>query len=216
MAIELVGNALCLDFTNTVNARPVPTRDYLAAVEPTRRWADAVGLPITEPAEQLAAGLPEAREVRETIYRSVQPLADGGEPPRPDLDQLARWYTEAIGSARLLRTGAGFGFDWPGVRTLRGLLWRVVASAVALLTTGPLDRLGQCPSCGWLFLDTSRNRQRRWCSMATCGSREKARRYYHAGRSSAAGAPPDGGVRRQDPGLGDRTAGEHRLAVPPR
>jgi predicted RNA-binding Zn ribbon-like protein len=47
-----------------------------------------------------------------------------------------------------------------------------------LLTQGQLDRLGECPSCGWLFLDTSKNRRRRWCSMATCGSRDKARRYY--------------------------------------
>ncbi|MGH7701051.1 MAG: CGNR zinc finger domain-containing protein [Gemmatimonadales bacterium] len=35
-----------------------------------------------------------------------------------------------------------------------------------------------CPSCGWFFLDASKNRSRRWCSMATCGSSAKARRYY--------------------------------------
>ena len=39
-------------------------------------------------------------------------------------------------------------------------------------------RCGECPSCRWLFLDTSRNGRRRWCSMATCGSRIKARRHY--------------------------------------
>ncbi|WP_344746998.1 CGNR zinc finger domain-containing protein [Streptosporangium vulgare] len=37
-----------------------------------------------------------------------------------------------------------------------------------------------CPSCYWLFLDTSKNGRRRWCSMTTCGSRDKARRYYAA------------------------------------
>ncbi|WP_214108135.1 CGNR zinc finger domain-containing protein [Acrocarpospora catenulata] len=34
-----------------------------------------------------------------------------------------------------------------------------------------------------MFLDVSKNRRRRWCSMTTCGSRDKSRRYY-AGRSS--------------------------------
>ncbi|MFD0480100.1 CGNR zinc finger domain-containing protein [Nonomuraea thailandensis] len=39
---------------------------------------------------------------------------------------------------------------------------------------------GECPSCGWLFLDTTRNGSRRWCSMAMCGSQVKSRRYYAA------------------------------------
>jgi predicted RNA-binding Zn ribbon-like protein len=54
----------------------------------------------------------------------------------------------------------------------------VAVSAFDLLTRGPLDRVGECPGCGWLFLDTSRNARRTWCSMETCGSRFKARRYY--------------------------------------
>lgn len=36
-----------------------------------------------------------------------------------------------------------------------------------------------CPadSCGWAFYDHARNRSRRWCSMAVCGNRTKARSY---------------------------------------
>ncbi|TIU06903.1 MAG: CGNR zinc finger domain-containing protein, partial [Mesorhizobium sp.] len=34
-----------------------------------------------------------------------------------------------------------------------------------------------CPRCGWLFLDTSRGGKRRWCSMRTCGNREKVSRH---------------------------------------
>ena len=41
-----------------------------------------------------------------------------------------------------------------------------------------LRRVSHCPGrgCGWLFLNTSG--RRRWCSMSTCGSREKMRRLY--------------------------------------
>ena len=31
--------------------------------------------------------------------------------------------------------------------------------------------------CGGLFLDTSRTHRRRWCTMASCGNRDKVRRY---------------------------------------
>ena len=57
----------------------------------------------------------------------------------------------------------------------------ILQSAVDLLVSkNDLERVKQCEgdSCGWLFFDTSRNRSRRWCSMADCGNRAKARRFY--------------------------------------
>jgi predicted RNA-binding Zn ribbon-like protein len=38
--------------------------------------------------------------------------------------------------------------------------------------------------CGWLFLDESRGKRRRWCDMKDCGNREKARRYYRQQQKS--------------------------------
>lgn len=45
-----------------------------------------------------------------------------------------------------------------------------------LLTASPEPVVGRCPGrqCGWLFLNRG---NRRWCIMATCGNREKARRH---------------------------------------
>jgi predicted RNA-binding Zn ribbon-like protein len=37
--------------------------------------------------------------------------------------------------------------------------------------------------CGWLFLDTSRNHLRRWCTMDECGNRAKMRRRYERVRN---------------------------------
>lgn len=74
--VELVGNALCLDFANTVNARPAATRDWLATPEETLTWAHAVGLPIENPAE-LTRTLPEARELREAVFRVFKALTQG-------------------------------------------------------------------------------------------------------------------------------------------
>jgi predicted RNA-binding Zn ribbon-like protein len=55
----------------------------------------------------------------------------------------------------------------------------IAESAAQLLTSDRLGYVKQCPSdtCGWLFLDTSRNHSRHWCSMATCGTPAKVRRF---------------------------------------
>ena len=61
------------------------------------------------------------------------------------------------------------------------LLWLVAKSAVELLTSSDLHQVKECPGnkgCGWLFLDTSKNGSRQWCSMEGCGSRAKRRRQY--------------------------------------
>jgi predicted RNA-binding Zn ribbon-like protein len=63
-----------------------------------------------------------------------------------------------------------------GVRAALGSLISIIAAA---MTDGTWQRLKVCPAddCRWAFYDTSRNRSGRWCVMAVCGNREKARRY---------------------------------------
>lgn len=54
----------------------------------------------------------------------------------------------------------------------------VVAGAyLAVRARGEWPRLKVCasPDCRWAFLDTTRNRSRRWCDMAGCGNRAKNR-----------------------------------------
>ena len=81
-------------------------------------------------------------------------------------------------------------------------IWAIVRSAADLLTSAELLRsVRQCGAddCQWLFLDTSKNRSRQWCSMTSCGNREKARRHYERvrtqRRSSETEAIPSGGRR---------------------
>ena len=90
----------------------------------------------------------------------------------------------AVERARLERGRDGvFRLAWDGDHLERPL-WPLAVAALDLLRDGPLDRLKACEDCPWLFLDTSRNRSRRWCSMDDCGSRSKMRR-YRARRATA-------------------------------
>jgi predicted RNA-binding Zn ribbon-like protein len=64
-----------------------------------------------------------------------------------------------------------------------------VTSAVELLRSSPTGRLKECPGdrCGWLFLDTSKRGNRRWCSMSECGqeAKDEQRRALRRARSGA-------------------------------
>jgi hypothetical protein len=62
---------------------------------------------------------------------------------------------------------------------------RLVAVVVDAQATGVWDRVKACQHCGWIFIDSSRNRSGRWCSMSACGGREKARAYRSRRRDPA-------------------------------
>lgn len=175
---DLVGNALCLDFVNTVNKRPDASRDRLDTIDGMRQWASTAGLPTTDDDRRAASTLAAARELREAIFRVFLAVLAGALPDAADLAVITTTYAEAVAAAQLRPDGAGFSLDWPAPGTAAQIRWPVADSAMRLLCHAPLDRIGQCPSCGWLFLDTSRNGRRRWCSMSACGARVKAARHY--------------------------------------
>jgi predicted RNA-binding Zn ribbon-like protein len=85
----------------------------------------------------------------------------------------------ALAHARLTPHTHGFAWSWDHRSDeLTTPLWLVTQSAVDLLMTGEPHRVRECPPCGWLYYDTSKNATRRWCSMEGCGSKVKARRQY--------------------------------------
>ena len=64
--------------------------------------------------------------------------------------------------------------------SVRSPVDRLAVEAVGLMIAIPPSRVKECgdSACGWLFLDSSRRQNRRWCSAADCGNRDRARRHY--------------------------------------
>lgn len=60
-----------------------------------------------------------------------------------------------------------------------GAIGRLVTTLYAAMQTEDWERLKLCSSdtCRWAFYDRSRNHSSRWCTMASCGNRAKARRF---------------------------------------
>jgi predicted RNA-binding Zn ribbon-like protein len=90
--------------------------------------------------------------------------------------ELHRFVITAVRASRYTRDNAGT-LRLDGGTGVRMPLHRFALSLNALLEQQPRTAIRACADerCGWLFLDPSG--RRRWCEMAVCGNRAKARRY---------------------------------------
>lgn len=192
---RLLGGALCLDFVNTVEWRGVPEHaDRLTDYGELLIWAEAAGtigrkervrlaaLARQRP-EPAAAALAEAVALRETLAD----LLEADTPRSALLERLNAWLARAPERRRLSASGDAIAWSHSGDgEAFLAPLWPVVWSAADLLVSGQSARVRACADrrCAWLFLDSSRSRHRRWCSMEGCGNRAKARRHYKRRRAA--------------------------------
>jgi predicted RNA-binding Zn ribbon-like protein len=146
----------------------------MAAVQALGRWSH-------DHPRMAAKLLAEALALREVIYRIFSALPRGDPVSDQDLAALNAALADAPARARLARTGTGYAWRIEPARiTAPAVLAPVVWSAGDLLVGDRLGRVRLCANgeCLWLFLDESKAGTRRWCNMASCGNRAKARRHY--------------------------------------
>ena len=63
-------------------------------------------------------------------------------------------------------------------------IWLVLKSLYDLLTEDDMARIKECPSCGWVFVDETKNGKRRWCNPLNCGTKDKMDRYTKKNKES--------------------------------
>jgi predicted RNA-binding Zn ribbon-like protein len=163
--LNVIGGRVCLDFVNTVDTHDTYVDEKLKAYPDLVWWALRIDL------------LDEFAAARAGEH------AEGA-----DVGVLNGALSRTLGHLRVEQGDDGFGWGWEEGVDLERVLWPVVRDAAELLVGGELRRVGRCcgDSCDWLYLDTSRNRSRRWCDMQSCGNRAKARRHYHRARGGSA------------------------------
>ncbi|MGH6874935.1 MAG: CGNR zinc finger domain-containing protein [Aestuariivirgaceae bacterium] len=177
-----------LDFANTVVYRNRPARrdDRLTTLADLEKWRRSA-----------MAGLGPSRgslkhvlKVRETIDRFFRQTADGPPMPAADFRRLIGLYARHGPAEALEKTSMGIKLrraSHPAGRP--SLLAGILQSAVELAFSPELDRVKTCPACGWLFIDRTRNRSKRWCITALCGNRSKMHRHYRRRRSRTSKSP---------------------------
>jgi predicted RNA-binding Zn ribbon-like protein len=199
--LSLLGGRLCLDFTNTLDPRMgKEPRDLLVDYAALVQWSQRVGVFTEDETHSLLSKAllhakettmiwQRAIELREMLYRVFSTVATGSDPQADDLEALKEAYIDTMTHTQIRATPAGFTWNWvKSEEALDRMLWPVVRSAVDLLTSDDVKRVKQCPGlgdCGWLFLDSSKNGSRHWCSMEGCGSRAKMRQHYARKRGSS-------------------------------
>lgn len=190
---QFVGGDLSMDFTNTVGGkRGLRTREYLKTYGDFLSWslqARIVDEAQAAALSRLAADQPEAArlvleravELREAIYRISASIVEGRTLAAGDLARLNFELSAALGRLQVRAGETGFDWRWADDEPSLAHPLGPVARAAAEMLTNPeaLAHLCRCEgdTCGWLFIDSSKNHSRRWCDMRDCGNRAKMRRH---------------------------------------
>jgi predicted RNA-binding Zn ribbon-like protein len=168
-------------FVNTVDLQDGP--EDLSDPNTLKAWLVAKGLlDGAQPVD--ASDLKHAIALREAI-RSVIGANSGSKVYPVDIATL----NEAAAASGLRMR---FGVDGkpklePEATGVVAAMGRIVAAMYAAMEGEDWWRLKLCSSqaCRWAFYDRSKNHSSRWCAMASCGNREKARRFRSHSKTHA-------------------------------
>lgn len=187
---ESVGGHPLLDFVNTCGgAGKERDVERMTDWHTALKWAHRHGVLTSTERRALddercdpAASLEALRDFRETTHAVLSAVANRKPVPSTAHARLRAYIAEAIQQADLqIVDGAPAQWHAALQRSESELLRdRLALAAYNLLSQASLASLRECGACTWLFLDLSRSKSRRWCSMATCGNRAKAQRHYRA------------------------------------
>ncbi len=160
-----------IDFVNTNDVQE--SRDRLRDPEQTRSWLVAEGFEVGKLGHDDWAAIIGFRE-------GVRAAAAANNGYALDADAVAalRGAIDRLGFT--VRATAEVGLEVASASPAGRALAPLVGALMAAQADGSWARVKACArdSCRWLFYDTTRNHSRTWCTSTTCGSREKAKRYY--------------------------------------
>lgn len=190
--MSLDGGWLCLDFINTVHDRTVENPfDYISDYGKFLEWSVKVEALSASEKKMIESKAGENEKESDRVHNSVikardilydyfHAIAQNKTPTDGSQARFNSLLRQVMNQIELkVQDDLEVRQQWADTSDPSYPLYSVIKSAYDLLTMGKLDRVKECGACGWLFLDQSKNRSRKWCSMENCGSNVKAKRYYH-------------------------------------
>jgi predicted RNA-binding Zn ribbon-like protein len=175
------------DFLNTLELEDGALVERLTGLDVAAEWLASHGVirnrtllhtSTASPADR-AAALGRLVATRTALRDVAHSVAHEEAPERAAIDEVnralrSRERIELVASKDGVRLGHSHVGD-----PVDDVLARIAEPIVREIGAGHDDRIRICASdtCRWLFYDESRSGRRRWCDMATCGNRAKARRH---------------------------------------
>lgn len=173
-----------LDFANTVYRRtPELGADLLGGADDLAGWFTHASL-LPSGTRVPEAALQEARELRTLCWAVFDAQRDGRRLPSAAVAGLLAAAQRGVDDAAVHPDGSA------AAGTVAGVLTVLALRAIALVLRPNARPVRACDRCGWFFVDSSRGRRRRWCSMQTCGNQAKAARFRSAHQESSGGRGP--------------------------
>jgi predicted RNA-binding Zn ribbon-like protein len=182
-----VGDHLALDLLNTVVRLDGKLIDSLQSDSDVLRWISNAGWPVQG---DLTNSKPDtllhsARTLREAIRKLIETRKVG---KRADLAHFNAFLAESQSHLKLSPGKGGIlnlEREWKQ-RTPEEILAPVAEAAAELLATGDFNLVRHCEDaeCVLWFYDRTRSHHRRWCSMATCGNRNKVAAFRNRHRAT--------------------------------
>jgi predicted RNA-binding Zn ribbon-like protein len=180
---QFIAGHVALDFVNTVANRGNPeiARDCFESGADFKEWVRLEG---KLPEVRSAVGVQDLRRIRmlrETLHSIFQEIARGGRVTGQSLSRMNEAILKCRRMKLLVSDREGIRWGWaPDASPLDVALCKIVMDAAELVASDLRGSIKECAGagCGWLFLDRSQAHKRKWCSMADCGNREKARQHY--------------------------------------
>ena len=175
------------DFLNTLELEDGALVERLTSLDTAATWlADAQvvsdGTAITglaRTASDREAVLHRLVTTRTALRDVAHAVAHERPPERAAIDEVnralrSRERVELVAANDGVRLGHSHVGD-----AVDDVLARIAEPIVREIGSGHDDRVRICANdtCRWIFYDESRSGRRRWCDMATCGNRAKARRH---------------------------------------
>jgi predicted RNA-binding Zn ribbon-like protein len=189
--LTIESSVLCCNFVNTVYAwRGENLHEYLKTYGEVIDWCkklsvfgepflQALAAEAAQHPQKTAKALLKLQDVRALLYQLISAIAAGEEEKYNLLFQNVNpLLSEALSYIQLVYKEEAFRLSFEKKEIdLQAPLWPVLKSLYDLLTTADLKRIKECPTCGWVFLDETKNGGRRWCSPVECGTKDKMQRY---------------------------------------
>jgi predicted RNA-binding Zn ribbon-like protein len=188
---DLVGGHPALNFANTVSGWGTDYEDWLTDYAGLARWAQVsrlIGADEHRQATRMAAVNPaaaervyaEMAELRLAFIRTLHAILERRNTTAADVATIDRWVKTSAMAFELQESAGAFFNEWKAsVSALEKPLLSAGGVIGRFLFDADFKKLKLCalPTCGWLFIDVSKNSRRRWCDMSVCGNLAKARRF---------------------------------------
>ena len=178
-----------LDFMNTVVRINGELVDFLQTDDDVLRWLARAGWPVDKSAAKFYPDM--LLEVGLGLRAAIQGAIKDRKAGKPCHGIMNGFLYEARNHLKLVpddQEGLRLERQWD-LKTPEEILGPLIVSAAELLVNGDFSMIKHCENaeCVLWFYDRTRAHRRRWCSMATCGTRKKVAAFRQREQSISEG-----------------------------